>query len=201
MNEIALATTLKSLYGYAIVLTRNPADAADLVQETCLRALNAQDSLKEESNTRGWLFTILRRIWLNQIRHARIVTRTFECSDEQNIENVAVDRSKNPHTLYAANVDIERVRRAVDQLPHSYREVILLPEFADLSYVGVAQRLGCPVGTVMSRLARARARLRRTLSLPSATISQQDQALLPDHSSSLNVCMYRSRTKAQTAEV
>jgi RNA polymerase sigma-70 factor, ECF subfamily len=158
-----LCEHLDALYSYAMSLTRNPTEAEDLAQETCLRALDAWASLRPESNVKSWLFTILRNIWFNQLRHKR-VARIVDLAEDQSIAEIAVETSKDPYAAYLSKMDVERVRNAIQQLPDTFREVILLREFEDLSYDAIAEIIGCPTGTVMSRLARARSRLRVILS-------------------------------------
>lgn len=164
MNDIALCNHLNALYYYALSLTRNSFDAADLAQETCLRALDAWDSLRPDSNVKSWLFTILRHIWFNQLRHKRTVARIVDLAEDQSIAEIAVDTSNDPHANYLSKMEIERVRNAIQQLPDTLKEVILLREFKDLSYGTMAEVIGCPIGTIMSRLARARSQLRDILS-------------------------------------
>jgi RNA polymerase sigma-70 factor (ECF subfamily) len=148
-----------------MVLTRNPASAADLVQETYLRALRAKDRLREGSNVKSWLFTILRNIWLNHLRHERAGPDVVDLDGDQTIADLAVDHSKDPHTEYVSNIERERVRDAIQRLPVEFREIIILREYEELSYEEIAKVLKCPPGTVMSRLSRARSRLRDLLSV------------------------------------
>jgi RNA polymerase sigma-70 factor, ECF subfamily len=154
---------LDALYSYAVVLSRNRAEAEDLVQETCLRALRAMQRLRSDSNIKSWLFTILRNIWLNQLRHSRTAGEVFELDLDGNGANMAVDTAKDAYATYVSNVEREQVRQAIQQLPLEFREVILLREYEELSYEEIASLLDCPVGTVMSRLARARTKLREWL--------------------------------------
>jgi RNA polymerase sigma-70 factor (ECF subfamily) len=156
---------MDGLFGYAMVLTRNPAAAADLVQETYVRALKARASLRPGSNVKSWLFTILRNIWLNQLRHERTAPEIVELEAHQDIADVAIERSKDPHAQYVSKMEQEMVRNAVQQLPAEFREIIILREYEELSYQEIAAMLDCPAGTVMSRLARARSKLRLMISL------------------------------------
>jgi RNA polymerase sigma-70 factor (ECF subfamily) len=151
------------LYGYALVLTRNRTEAEDLVQETYLRALDAAGRLRENSNIKGWLFTILRNLWLNALRKRRNAPHIVEIDGEENAADGLVGNSKNSHEIFASNEEVERVRTAISKLPTEFREIILLREFEELSYQEIAGVLNCPVGTVMSRLGRARAKLRSAL--------------------------------------
>jgi RNA polymerase sigma-70 factor (ECF subfamily) len=155
---------LEGLYSYAMVLSRNHAEAEDLVQETYVRAIQALGRLRAGSNMKGWLFTILRNIWLNQLRRRRNGPQVVEIEVEDGIANNIAEPSKDSYDLYVSKVQAEQVRAAIQELPVEFREVILLREYEDLSYLEIASVLDCPVGTVMSRLGRARAKLRALLS-------------------------------------
>jgi RNA polymerase sigma-70 factor, ECF subfamily len=153
---------LDGLYSYAVVLSRNRTEAEDLVQETCLRALRAMERLRPDSNVKSWLFTILRNIWLNQLRQSRKASEP-ELDVDADGANRAVDTAKDPYAAYVSNVEREQVRDAIKRLPLEFREIILLREYEELSYEEIATLLDCPPGTVMSRLARARSKLRDLL--------------------------------------
>ena len=155
---------LDGLYSYAMVLTRNHADAEDLVQETYTRAIKAMQKLRADTNIKGWLFTILKNIWFNQLRKRRTTPQLIEIEAGDGIANKIVEPSKNSHDLYVSKLEAEQVRAAIQELPVEFREVILLREYEDLSYREIASVLHCPVGTVMSRLGRAREKLRAALS-------------------------------------
>jgi len=162
--KVDLGEYLDGLYGYALVLSRSRTEAEDLVQETCLRALRAIDGLRAQSSAKSWLFAILRNIWLNQVRHRRIAPDVIELDAEENDANEPADRAHDPDSEYVNRVEREQVRAAIQQLPLEFREVIILREYEDLSYQEIAALLECPPGTVMSRLARARSKLRELLS-------------------------------------
>jgi RNA polymerase sigma-70 factor, ECF subfamily len=155
---------LDGLYGYAMVLSRNSTEAEDLVQETCLRALRAIDGLRGEGSIKSWLFTILRNIWLNQVRRRRTAPDLIELDADDNGSTAPADATQDPHTDYVSKFERERVRVAIGQLPVEFREIIILREYEELSYQEIAALLDCPPGTVMSRLARARSKLRDLLS-------------------------------------
>jgi RNA polymerase sigma-70 factor (ECF subfamily) len=164
------------LYGYAMAITRNPAEAEDLVQETYVRAIPAVGSLPADSNLRSWLFTILRNIWLNQLRRRRSAPGAVEIDQNGGTANIAGDVSKDPYTLYVTRMERERVREAIQQLPLEFREIIILREYEELSYQEIASLLDCPPGTVMSRLARARARLRTLLTADSQPLTEGERS-------------------------
>jgi RNA polymerase sigma-70 factor, ECF subfamily len=167
---------LDGLYGYAMVLSHNRAEAEDLVQETCLRALRAIDRLRADSSVKSWLFTILRNIWLNQVRQRRTAPDLVELDAGENSANEPADAAQDPLTEYVSRVEREQVRAAIQQLPVEFREVIILREYEELSYQEIAALLDCPPGTVMSRLARARSKLRDLLSGSLMAVSaEQDE--------------------------
>jgi len=163
-TRIDFNTYLDGLYGYAVVLSRNRAEAEDLVQETCLRALRGIEQLRPDGNVKSWLFTILRNIWLNQVRQRRTVPETVELDSEENRATEPADTAQDPYAVYASKVEREQIRAAIQQLPVEFREIIILREYEELSYQELAALLDCPPGTVMSRLARARSKLRDLLS-------------------------------------
>jgi RNA polymerase sigma-70 factor, ECF subfamily len=158
-DEIGLEH-LDGLYSYALVLTRNHAEAEDLVQETYVRAIPAMGRLRADSNTKGWLLTILRNIWLNQLRKWRNAPQLIAMELGEGVANSLIEPSKDSHDLYVSKLEAEQVRAAIQELPEDFREIILLREYEDLSYQEIASVLDCPIGTVMSRLGRARAKLR-----------------------------------------
>jgi RNA polymerase sigma-70 factor, ECF subfamily len=174
MHETDLLQFMDGLFGYAMAFTRNRTDAEDLVQETYVRAIRGKDSLREGSNVKSWLFTILRHIYLNQLRKQRTSPTLLEIDAHENTADIAVEGSKDPLAHYMSKTECEWVVEAIQQLPTEFREIVLLREYEDLSYQEIAGILGCPVGTVMSRLARARARLRTLLSA--------QQKIVPDGS-------------------
>jgi len=155
---------IDGLYSYALVLSRNHAEAEDLVQETYVRAIQARGRLRPGSHIKSWLFTILRNVWFNQLRRLRNGPQLVNIEENNGVANKIVDQSVNSHDLYVSKVKAEQVRAAILELPVDFREVILLREYEDLSYQEIASVMGCRVGTVMSRLARARAKLRDLLS-------------------------------------
>lgn len=156
---------IDSLYGYAMTLTHNPSEAEDLVQETYLRAVKAFGQLVPNSNLRSWLFVIMRNAWLNQIRHARSGPRFIELdSEDDDLTRWPDQRTEDPHVLYLRKLEREEVKAAIESLPGLYREIIVLRDVEGFSYQEIATMLNCPAGTVMSRLGRAREKLRTVLS-------------------------------------
>lgn len=162
-SQAALAH-LDALYGFAMTLTRNQTEAEDLVQETYLRAARAFGRLLPDSNLKSWMFAIMRNAWLNQLRHTRSGPRFVELDADSEERGDWLDPlACDPHVLYLRKLEREEVRAAIDSLPRPHREVIVLRDIEGFSYQQIARILGCPAGTVMSRLGRARERLRQLL--------------------------------------
>ena len=164
-EEVALVH-LDALYRSALWLTQNRAEAEDLVQEACLRAFRNFHRFNPGTNCRAWLLTILRNIFLNRRRRAeREVLEEDPAVWESSPESATLlaSGSENPEeellqTLLHGDVD-----RALRALPLAFRETVVLADLEGLSYKEVAQVLGCPIGTVMSRLSRGRHLLRQAL--------------------------------------
>lgn len=154
---------IDSLYRYAVILTGNSVDAEDLVQETYVRAIEAFHRLREDSNVKGWLLTILRNLWFSELRKQRRRPQLLENDHDEHIAEALASTERNALQLLEGKEDVERVRLAMQELPSPFREILILREFEELSYNEIAVVLDCAAGTVMSRLARARARLRELL--------------------------------------
>ena len=155
---------IDALYGYAVTLTRDPTEAEDLVQETYLRAVGAFGQLVPNSNLKGWLFVIMRNAWLNQVRHTRSGPRFIELDNEQeDLARWPDQLARDPHVLYLRKLERQEIKEAIESLPSLYREIVVLRDIEGFSYQQIATLLDCPAGTVMSRLGRAREKLRRML--------------------------------------
>jgi RNA polymerase sigma-70 factor (ECF subfamily) len=158
----AAVACLDGLYGFALALSRDRSVAEDLVQETYVRALAASRKAAPEENLRGWLFTILGNIWKNERKRRRPET----VADVEGLRGGIPSREGDPLVELDRRELRERLRSALDELPDSFREVVVLRCVEGFSYQEVASIVGCPAGTVMSRLARARALLRLSIGLP-----------------------------------
>jgi RNA polymerase sigma-70 factor (ECF subfamily) len=154
---------LDVLYGYALVLTRNRTEAEDLVQETYVRALQARERLRNDSNIKGWFFAIMRNLWLNQLRKRKSNPALVEVDGQEGGSDYLPANDRSSHEILIGKENARQVQIAIGQLSTEFREVIMLRELEELSYQQIASILDCPVGTVMSRLGRARAKLRTLL--------------------------------------
>jgi RNA polymerase sigma factor (sigma-70 family) len=154
--ETTVLPYLNSAYNLARWLTRNEHDAEDMVQEAFLRALRSFDTFIAGRDARAWLLAIVRnscRTW-----HRR--TRSHETSMESDIDSQpAVATWSDPEAVLITNANSEMIREAMEHLPFEYREILILRELEELSYKEIAQIVDIPLGTVMSRLSRARKEL------------------------------------------
>lgn len=146
---------LDAAYNYARWLTRNDAEAEDVVQDACVRAMRFLPSLRDGA-ARPWLFAIVRNAWYS--RAARRAS-SLERLPYDSARHDAADSAPDPEARLLRQHAVGRVREAVEQLPADFREVLVLREFEQMSYREIASVAGVPIGTVMSRLARARDRL------------------------------------------
>jgi RNA polymerase sigma-70 factor, ECF subfamily len=156
---------LDALYRSALRLTHNRAEAEDLVQETYLKAFKGFHRFNPGTNCRAWLFTILRNTFLNRVRGAgRVVSMADTVTGEGEISATREPTvPDNPEEEFFQTVLHGDVDRALRTLPVVFREAVVLTDLEGMSYREAAEVLGCPIGTVMSRLSRGRLLLRRAL--------------------------------------
>src|SRR6266568_9575941 len=167
---------LPSLYNVAFWLCRNDADAEDLVQETFLKALRGFVTFEPGTNFRAWIFRILRNTYLTSrsgLAAMRTVALDDELSDLNQVEPAlhpegTIDR-QTPEVNLIRLGDQAALQTAMEKLPPPLLEVILLCDVEEMKYKDIATILEIPIGTVMSRIARARAALRRSLQADAAT--------------------------------
>jgi RNA polymerase sigma-70 factor, ECF subfamily len=157
-REISLRS-LNGLYGFAVSLSRDPSVAEDLVQETYVRALAARHKAVPNDNMKVWLFVILHNVWRNEVRRPR---RERAMEDPSELDAVA-DTREGPEQELERKRLRARLLEAIEALPGSFRQVVVLRCVEGFSYQEIAAIVGCPTGTVMSRLARGRSLLRRLL--------------------------------------
>jgi RNA polymerase sigma-70 factor (ECF subfamily) len=157
------------IYRVALRLTRRPADAEDLVQETCLRAFRSLNQLRHRGAAKVWLLAILRSVFLRRIErepaeHKRASLDDVECwrqASRHAWRDANGERGAWSHMLR------HDTREAVRKLPHPYQEAVVLAHVGGFTYQEIARILGVPIGTVMSRLFRGRQLLRALLDVPS----------------------------------
>ena len=151
-----------SLYNFAHWLTQNRDEAEDLVQETYVKALKGFSSFQPGTNFHAWIFRILRNTFLTS-RTGLQASRTvpLELDEEEPTAAVTVE---TPESILIERAGAQRAQAAIEALPLVFREVLLLCDVEEMSYREIAETLSIPMGTVMSRLSRARKTLRQALS-------------------------------------
>jgi RNA polymerase sigma-70 factor, ECF subfamily len=157
--EADALASIDSLYRTALRLTRSPADAEDLVQDTYLKAFRAADSFEPGTNLRAWLFTILHNSARNRARdRARdTVTVDSEAVDQAaDLLTSGADADATPEALLMRGTLMPELQAAVDALPEAFREAVWLRDVEEFSYAEIAAMLHIPAGTVMSRISRGR---------------------------------------------
>jgi RNA polymerase sigma factor (sigma-70 family) len=160
---------IDAAFNYARWLTKSDADAEDVVQDAYVRALRFFSSLRSD-DARSWLLTIVRNTWYGRFSQAK---GTNQIGAYDDVTHDRPDEGPDPEALVMQQQAIEKVRRAVQELPADFREVIVLRELEGLSYKEIAVIAGIPIGTVMSRLARARERLMAILGPSIARTGEQ----------------------------
>ena len=161
---------MPSLYSAAMRMTRNPADAEDLVQETYLKAYRAFESFQEGTNLKAWLYRILTNTFINSYRSKKRRPEQTELDDVEDLylyrrlgglEAAAAGRSAEEEVL--EHITETEVKEAIESLPEQFRMAVLLGDVEGFSYKEIAEILDIPIGTVMSRLHRGRKALQKKL--------------------------------------
>ena len=168
--EVEALASIDSLYRTALRLTRDAADAEDLVQDTYLKAFRAADRFQPGTNLRAWLFTILHNTARNRVRDR---ARAAVDVDSEAVERAADGGSfgplgsspvETPETLMIRATLAPELQRAIDELPDAFRQAVWLRDVEDFTYAEIAEMLSVPIGTVMSRISRGRQLLYQRLS-------------------------------------
>jgi len=155
-----------ALYNYALKISGNSDDAQDLVQETYYKAYRHFDKFQSGTNSKAWMFMILKNSFINDYRKSKREPYKLDYEQIQNFyENVKSDRSQtnNLDKEYYNDLLDDELTLAIDKLPTKMREVFLLCDLESYSYEETAELVGCPIGTVRSRLHRARYMLQEIL--------------------------------------
>lgn len=158
-----------NLYGAAMRLTRDPAEAEDLVQDTLIRAYRFWDTFKQGTNIKAWMFTILRNTFINGY-HRRGREAKFRgdvAADVYSLETVAIGGSQStppgPEEVIGKGITSQRIREALGSIHDDFRVAVELADLEGLSYGEIAELTGAPIGTVMSRIYRGREQLHALL--------------------------------------
>jgi len=159
---------LDALYGAGLRLTRSPSDAEDLVQDTLLRAYRFWDRFEAGTNLKAWLLRIQTNTFINRYRRSVRERKVFDGAMAAPVGEGVMSRSamrglNQPVEAAQRGILAREIQKAIDELPEDHRIMILLADVEELSYKEIAEAVGCPVGTVMSRLHRARKGLQKKL--------------------------------------
>ncbi|MBI3872574.1 MAG: sigma-70 family RNA polymerase sigma factor [candidate division Zixibacteria bacterium] len=168
--EALIKGQLDSLYRTALRMTKNPDDAEDLVQETCLKAYRYFDRFETGSNLRAWLFKILTNLFINRYRKESKAPVQLEYDETEDfhlhgrmLETGLLGTRQSPEKNLFDKLLGSDIAHAIDQLPEDFRVVIVMAFIEGLSYEEIAAALNLPMGTVKSRLFRGRKLLQKTL--------------------------------------
>ena len=158
-EELAMPHFAK-LYNFAHWLTQDRATAEDLVQETYMKALRGFSSFQQGTNFRAWMYKILRNTFLTTKAGLKVSVSLDSDGDDKPAEPAVTE---TPESVLLSRVELETIQNALEKLPVKFREIILLCDLEEMSYQEIGQTLGIPIGTVMSRLSRARKAMRELL--------------------------------------
>ena len=152
------------LHAVALRLTRNSADAEDLTQNTLVKALRFHEKFKEGTYIKAWLLTILRNTFINEYRKRSRTPLSVELTGTEAAEPAALPTGEQDRLHNMMELLDDEVRLAVEELPEDFRNAVIMADLEEKSYKEIADFMGCPIGTVMSRLSRGRKILREKLS-------------------------------------
>jgi len=159
---------MDALFGVACRLTRNPTEADDLVQDALVKAMRARTQFQPGTNLKAWLFRILTNTFINKYRRGGLERSVLDGPDADPLADGWVSAStmrqlRDPEQIALMPIVEGEVRRALDALPPEFRLAVVLCDVEEFSYEEIADIMGCPIGTVMSRLHRGRKLLQKSL--------------------------------------
>jgi RNA polymerase sigma-70 factor (ECF subfamily) len=159
---------LPSLLAVATRLTRNPSEAEDLVQDAVLKAIRAHGQFESGTNLRAWLLKILTNTFINRYRRGGLERSVLESPDADPladgwVSSSTIEAMRDPESQALRPILEAEIGKALDELPAEFRLAVVLSDVEDLSYKEIAEIMGCPIGTVMSRLHRGRRLLKSRL--------------------------------------
>jgi RNA polymerase sigma-70 factor (ECF subfamily) len=165
---VELLGHLDTLYSVACRMTRGSSEAEDLVQDTVVKAMRARDQFEPGTNLKAWLLRILTNTFINRYRRGGMERELFDGPDAEPLSDGWVGASsmrpiRDPETLALQPIVEAELAKALDELPPEFRLAVILSDVEELSYKEIAEVMGCPIGTVMSRLHRGRKILQKRL--------------------------------------
>ncbi|HUI65443.1 MAG TPA: sigma-70 family RNA polymerase sigma factor [Bacteroidota bacterium] len=144
------------MYGYAVYLTGNREEASDLLQETFLKAFRFFDKFERGTNAKAWLYRIMRNTYINEYRRTKRIPELVEYDEQVSSYQMLPSQARRPDEI-EGDVFEDEIAVAIASLPEKFKSVIVLRDVEDLPYEEIAEALSIPIGTVRSRLHRARA--------------------------------------------
>lgn len=165
--EVDVLGHMDGLYAVACRMTRNPADAEDLVQDALVKAMRSRDQFNAGTNLKAWLFKILTNTFINKYRRGSLEKDILGGPESKPLSDgwmsvASMRQMHDPETQALRPLLEKEVARALEELPEDFRLAVLLSDVEDFSYKEIADVLGCPIGTVMSRLHRGRRMLQES---------------------------------------
>ncbi len=159
---------MDAMYAVACRLTRNPTEAEDLVQDAMVKAIRAEVQFESGTNLKAWLFRILTNTFINKYRRGGLERSIFDGPDADPLVDgwVSADtmrQLRDPESVALRPILEAEVQRALDELPAEFKLAVMLCDVEEFSYEEIADIMGCPIGTVMSRLHRGRKLLQKSL--------------------------------------
>jgi len=159
---------LPSLMAVAVRLTRNSAEGEDLVQDTFVKAMRARDQFETGTNIRAWLLKILTNTFINRYRRGTLERSVVDGSEGESLSDAwtgtaSINAMRDPESAALRPMLEAEIQAALDELPEEFRLAVVLSDVEELSYKEISDIMGCPIGTVMSRLHRGRKMLKSRL--------------------------------------
>ena len=194
---------LDAMYGAALRLTRNPAEAEDLVQDAYVRAYRFWHTFKTGTSIKAWLFTILRNTFINRYHRAnrrRASRNDLEAQLHSLGSEAAVahptSKVPGPDAAISQRITRERIMAALETIPEDYRTAVMLADLEGLAYKEIAEVMDCPIGTVMSRIYRGRRLLHKLLHDHATELGLIDEDSEDPRSKTVSIESYRKRGTA-----
>ena len=194
---------MDAMYGVACRLTRNPTEAEDLVQDALVKAMRARDQFHAGTNLKAWMFRILTNTFINKYRRGGLERSLFEGPDADPLADGWVSAStmrqlRDPEQIALRPIVAGEVAKALDALPAEFKLAVILCDVEEFSYEEIAEIMGCPIGTVMSRLHRGRKLLQKSLynhALAMGIVKGEDEIFEAKRAEPTDIAAFRAKKR------
>ena len=194
---------IDSMYGVACRLTRNPTEAEDLVQDALVKAMRAREQFHAGTNLKAWMFRILTNTFINKYRRGGLERSVLDGPDADPLVDGWVSAStmrqlRDPEQIALRPIVEGEVGRALDALPAEFKLAVVLCDVEEFSYEEIAEIMGCPIGTVMSRLHRGRKLLQKSLyshALAMGIVKGEDEIFEAKRAEPTDLASYRAKKR------